>query len=101
MARKNNTTAINIKKVDGSVQEFKLLAPTATKVELVGDFTDWQERPIHMLKLADGVWRANVSLPPGIYLYRFIADGEWWDDPESKARVSNPYGSLDSIREVV
>jgi len=51
-------------------------------VQLVGDFTQWQERPIKLQKGADGVWRATVKLEPGTHHYRFLVDGEWRDDPE-------------------
>jgi 1,4-alpha-glucan branching enzyme len=70
-------------------------------VQLVGDFTDWQQRPINMQKGVDGNWHVTVELLPGKYSYRFLVDGQWRDDPECTLRVPNPFGGEDSVREVV
>ncbi len=81
-------------------QLFSFTAPDAMSVQLVGDFTHWQERPINLQKGADGVWRANVELLPGKHHYRFLVDGQWRDDPECHLLVANPYGSQNAIRQV-
>jgi 1,4-alpha-glucan branching enzyme len=69
-------------------------------VQLVGDFTLWQQQPIQMRKGLDGIWRATVELPPGSHHYRFLVDGQWRDDPECALQVPNPYGSQNSVRQV-
>jgi 1,4-alpha-glucan branching enzyme len=84
----------------GRKQTFTLPAPGAVSVQLMGDFTQWQNRPISMKKSAKGVWRATVELAPGTHHYRFFVDGEWCDDPESTLRVPNPYGGENMIRQV-
>ncbi len=81
-------------------QVFQIAVPEATKVVLVGDFTDWQERPVSMVKGTDGTWRATVKLPPGRYSYLFIVDGQWCDDPQCSQRVPNPFGSYNMVRQV-
>lgn len=81
-------------------QAFHISAPTAFSVQLVGDFTAWQQAPVALRKDQDGVWGAQVSLSPGVHRYRFLIDGEWRDDPECTLRVPNPYGSEDSVRRV-
>ena len=43
----------------GQKQAFAFSAPDAVSVQLVGDFTHWQERPINLQKGADGVWRSE------------------------------------------
>jgi 1,4-alpha-glucan branching enzyme len=83
-----------------SPQTFAFSAPGAMSVQLVGDFTHWQERPISMQKGPDGVWRVTVDLPPGTYHYRFLVDGEWRDDPECALRVPNPFGTYNAVRQV-
>jgi 1,4-alpha-glucan branching enzyme len=82
-------------------QTFRLSAPTAKKVLLVGDFTDWQQKSIPMQKGSDGVWTATVGLPPGTHNYLFIVDGEWCDDPDCALRVPNPFGGQNMVRQVV
>ena len=81
-------------------QKFSFTAPTAMSVQLVGEFTHWQEHPIQMQKGPDGIWRAEVALDPGDHHYRFLVDGQWRDDPECTLHVPNPFGSQDSVRQV-
>jgi len=81
-------------------QSFSFTAPTATSVQLVGDFTHWQKHPINLHKSADGIWRTSVELEPGEHHYRFLVDGQWREDPECAVQVPNPYGSRNSVRSV-
>ena len=84
----------------GQKQVFAFSAPGAVSVQLVGDFTHWQERPINLQKGADGLWRTTVELEPGTHHYRFLVDGEWRDDPECALRTQNPYGGENMTRQV-
>jgi len=81
-------------------QTFRYTAHDAASVLLVGDFTNWQEKPIPLHKRNGGPWTASVELPPGPHHYRFIVDGEWQDDPECITRVPNPFGSQDMVAQV-
>lgn len=94
MAKKTKT------KSGGSAQVFSFSAPDALAVQLVGDFTQWQERPVSLRKDADGVWRTTVNLPPGGHHYRFLVDGEWRDDPDCALRTPNPFGGENMTRQV-
>ena len=76
------------KPVDNSTPTLKLVAfsvelPEATRVQLAADFTDWEQFPLDMMRFEDGVWATTVPLPPGIYAYRFLVDGKWYDDRRS------------------
>jgi 1,4-alpha-glucan branching enzyme len=82
-------------------QHFSIRAPAAVSVQLVGDWTHWQKRPINLHKGEGGIWSTDVALKPGTYHYRFMVDGEWRDDPECTLRVENPYGSTNAVRQVV
>ena len=81
-------------------QTFSITARTAMSVQLVGDFTHWQEKPIAMKKGRGGVWKVALELPPGTHHYRFLVDGQWRDDPECTVRVPNPFGGQDAVRQV-
>lgn len=81
-------------------QSFAYSAPGALSVQLVGDFTRWQERPISMQKDANGIWRTAVELTPGTHHYRFLVDGQWRDDPECIVRAPNPFGGENMTRQV-
>jgi 1,4-alpha-glucan branching enzyme len=82
------------------IQLFTLAAPLAARVQLAGDFTQWQDHPINLRKCEDGVWRANVELSPGAHQYRFLVDGQWRDDPHSAQHVRNPFGSEDAVCQI-
>ncbi len=77
-----------------------MAAPKAASVQLVGDFTHWDEEPINMQKGAEGVWSTTVELPPGSHTYRFLVDGQWQDDPQCARREPNPYGGQNAVCEV-
>lgn len=96
MARKTGNS-----KLSKAPQVFSFTAPTASSVQVVGDFTSWQQRPINLRQNTDGIWRATVELPAGAHRYRFLVDGEWRDDPECLAHTPNPYGSQDAVRQVI
>lgn len=101
MARKNNVKNAKVQTANRRMQTFSLAAADATNVQLVGDFTQWQEKPVNLQKGADGIWRATVELPPGAYHYRYLVDGQWRDDPECAMQVSNPFGGQNAVRQVV
>ena len=83
-----------------SVQEFFYRAPEANSVQLVGDFTHWQSKPINLVKQANGVWETSVALAAGSYHYRFLVDRAWCDDPQCTLRIPNIFGSHNMVREV-
>jgi 1,4-alpha-glucan branching enzyme len=77
---------------------FSLVARGAKDVTLVGDFTDWQARPLIMdrMKPRSRTFAAAISLPPGRYEYKFIVDGEWVEDPKAES-VPNEFGTRNSV----
>ena len=66
--------------------EFSVLLPDAKLVQLAADFTDWEEAPLNMIRFDGGIWCTTVPLPAGVYAYRFLVDGEWYDDPRTLQR---------------
>lgn len=67
------------------------------RVELAGTFNDWQPQSGRMAKQKDGSFRKRIQLPPGEYRYKFIVDGQWQDDPEAEAHVTNEFGTQDAL----
>lgn len=84
----------------GRTEVFSFRSPEALRVQLVGDFTQWQEHPINLQKADDGTWKATVILPPGTHQYKFVVDGEWCDDPACTQRARNPFGGENMMRQV-
>jgi 1,4-alpha-glucan branching enzyme len=102
MAKKTSSSSKEVKETGngGRAQGFTFRAPEAISVQLVGDFTHWQEHPISLRKDATGIWHTKVELQPGTHHYRFLVDGEWRDDPECNVRVPNPFGGENMARRV-
>jgi 1,4-alpha-glucan branching enzyme len=94
--KKINSKSVGI----GRKQTFTITAPGASSVQLMGDFTHWQNRPISMKKDTKGGWWTMVELAPGTHHYRFFVDGKWCDDPECTVRVPNTFGGENMVQEV-
>ena len=76
---------------------FTILAPEARSVKVVGEFSDWQHRPVELKKLKSGQWKATLSLEEGKYQYRYLVDGQWHDDPNCPTRVPNGFGGENCV----
>ena len=72
---------------------FQFYAPGAHVVYLAGDFNAWGKNRDGLVydpafKMTgpdkDGVWRVEVELKPGRYVYQFVVDGDQWKaDPNA------------------
>lgn len=77
------------------IVQFRLGAPEALDVTLVGDFNDW--RPEHRLhQTAAGVWSVDVALEPGVYNYVFVVDGKTWRLDPLAPQVTDGFGGSSS-----
>jgi len=73
--------------------------PPARKVAVTGDFNDWNADGVP-LKAAGkpGLWETELRLPPGVYSYNFIVDGELLvPDPNSPNQMPDGYGGTNSL----
>ncbi len=55
---------------DGYV--FRVWAPNAELVQLIGDFTEWCNEPLQMTKNEAGVWEVFTDLPKEGQLYKYL-----------------------------
>jgi chromosome partitioning protein len=80
---------------------FVTLYPRAAKVQIAGDFNNWQPEKTEMTKVGtSGVWQASLKLPPGKHQYRFVVDGRWQQDPYNEKCETNPFGGFNSVIDV-
>lgn len=79
---------------------FTFDAPEATEVFLCGNFNDWQLDKTPLKRDAKGKWKTQLTLLPGTYEYRLRVDGAWANDPAADAEAPNPFGTVNSVREV-
>ncbi len=99
-AKKDKTTKARSKQKQEMVW-FRLDAPNAKEVKIAGDFSEWEISAKQLEHKEDGIWEIGVSLPPGIYEYKFLVDGEWWNDPRGGDIVMNPFGSQNNVLQIV
>jgi 1,4-alpha-glucan branching enzyme len=78
---------------------FRIAAPEAARVNLVGSFNEWDPGARTMRRDGKGTWKTSMMLEPGTYEFRYLVDGEWRNDVESM-RVSNPFGTENCFRVV-
>lgn len=69
------------------------------KVILTGTFNNWDEERLQM-KPAGGGWELRLQLLPGVYEYKFIADGKWTEDPANPEKRRNQYDTFNSVLRV-
>jgi 1,4-alpha-glucan branching enzyme len=43
-------------------EAFAFTAPGASSVQLAGEFTHWDQKPVNLQKGADGIWRIILEL---------------------------------------
>ena len=82
---------------DGGV-EFTFYRPDASNVAIAGDFNNWQTS-FRMTRLGDGRWQSRLKLAPGVYQFRYFADGEWFNDYAAFGLEHGPFG-LNSVARV-
>jgi hypothetical protein len=70
---------------------FVLVAPTATRLALVGDFNRWDPTATPMATAeSTGVWTAAVALRAGTHRYAFVVDdARWVADPAAAHRADS------------
>ncbi len=79
---------------------FRLKAPKAKAVALIGDFNGWKAGTLPLARKAAGDWEILLPLPPGRYRYLFVVDGQERPDPAAKENepVSGRTASVRVVR---
>ena len=80
---------------------FEYRDPIATMVCVAGTFNDWHPTASEMVRMEDGRWLKELTLPPGRYEYRLVVDGFWMADPACPTSAPNPYGGENSVLTVM
>ncbi len=63
--------AHTVKRGRGQYTVFRVWAPNAVSVSVVGDFNEWNRECSPMQKIADGVWAAELKKLPQYSIYKF------------------------------
>jgi 1,4-alpha-glucan branching enzyme len=76
---------------------FSLEANNANEVILMGDFNNWDPKMHPMKRDKNGIWDRTLMIPPGQYEYKFLADGQWIEDPRNDQNCPNCFGTYNSV----
>lgn len=80
---------------------FHFTAPGAQRVNLAGSFNGWSDSATPMADAdGDGVWTVAIDVPPGKHQYKFVADGQWKQDPNNPRGADDGFGGQNSVLEV-
>ena len=83
---------------DYEAVRFSVVAPSARRVALVGDFNVWDPRGVAMHRGVDGnTWTVELSLPPGRHAFAYMVDGRLRADPAAAKAVEDDFGSPSSV----
>ena len=69
---------------------------SAHVVTLAGSFNGWDSQH-YLCGKASGAWVCRVDLPAGKYLYQFVVDDEWINDPDNPALEDSGNGGRASV----
>jgi hypothetical protein len=81
---------------------FRVRAPQATEVSVVGSWDDWTAPGTALSPTKEpGLWEAWLALPPGTHRYRFMVDGHTVRPPDAPRYMADDFGGEDAVLEVV
>jgi hypothetical protein len=73
----------------------RIRMPGASLVEVMGDFTDWQQVPL--TRVGDDLWELAVPLAPGAYRFNVRADGGTWVVPPGATAYADDFGGIVAV----
>lgn len=67
-------------------------------ISLAGTFNGWNRDVVKLKKTSSGKWRAEIELPEGRHLYKFVIDGtRWYSDPQNPDLENDGHGGDNSV----
>ena len=78
---------------------FEFNSPGSSAVYLAGDFNGWSDSA-DLMSEKDGVWTLTKELDAGEYMYKFVVDGSWTQDPSNPASTDDGFGGQNSVLRV-
>ena len=66
---------------------FEANCPLATPVSVAGTFNNWAiDKDMLKKDKKTGLWVGKVTLDAGCYEYKFVCDGQYWDEGDNKIK---------------
>jgi hypothetical protein len=72
------------------IRTFRVIAPDAGAVEIMGDFTDWV--PVALVRKKGAVWEVSLPVTPGVHRLNLRLDGGPWIVPAGLRLEKNEFG---------
>ena len=67
--------------------EFVADCPLATTVSVAGTFNNWAvDKDMLKKDKKTGLWTGKITLDAGDYEYKFVCDGQYWDEGDNKVK---------------
>ena len=67
--------------------EFVADCPLATTVSVAGSFNNWAvDKDMLKKDKKTGLWTGKITLDSGDYEYKFVCDGQYWDEGDNKVK---------------
>ncbi len=67
-----------VTRTDNGLTVFRIHAPKASRVQVLGSFTGWHDQPITMDRVGEGWHEAAVLVGPGDHEFQYLIDGATW-----------------------
>lgn len=87
--------SFEVRTTAGNRRVIRMNAPNASRVEISGDFTQWQ--PVSLARGADGRWSVTQSIPRGTYQVTIRIDGGAWVAPPGLLASRDELGAIVGI----
>lgn len=81
---------IGVRAPRAGMTRLAIRASDARQVEVAGDFTNWKF--VAATRAENGVWYADLQVPPGQYRYAFRINGSEWRVPDGATAVDDGFG---------
>ena len=81
---------VDIRATGDSLRVVIVRQPAASRVEIVGDFTDWE--PVELAGTPNGEWRLERVITPGPHRMAIRVDGGPWSVPSNLPHVADDFG---------
>lgn len=86
------TPALQVRNASDGYVVLLARVPGARRVEVKGDFTDWQ--PVELSAAGPDLWQAHLRVAPGIHRVNLRVDGGAWMVPPGLPSVLDEFGGM-------
>jgi len=83
-------TKLELRSEGGGMRRLSIRWPSASRLEITGDFTNWE--PVPMRLGGDGFWTVTLPISSGIHEVNLRVDGGGWTPPPGLETKNDEFG---------